>query len=658
MKKLSLLLMICSLGFALFFITKADAAVISAAGPGGGPQLRYFNTSGDATGTQFFAFNEAFHGGVDFAVGDVDGDGWEEVVVGAGKGGGPQVRIFSHTGELKYDGFFAFEEDFHGGVSVATADIDNDDRDEIVVGPLSGKASQIKIFDQWGTEQTSSFVAFGEDFTGGVSLAAGDIDFDHRDEIFIGAGEGGGPQIRIFEADGTVKPFQFFAFSEDYHGGVNVAGGDVDLDGKAEIGVCQRNEQAWCKIYRYNMDKIILNEWKAYGDFEVGADIDLADTDGDGYAEVITGAGETGAPHVEIWDSNNNYERTSSFYAFSEAFRGGVNVSYIRDNKREYSFMKGMSYPGYDEDVYGGAISDGLLEELSRTGNEWVSLVPVWVQQDKYSTNIYRYYTATDESVRHAIDKIHALGMKVLMKPYIDPLDGTWRAEIEPASWSAWFSSYQSFINHYAAIAEEKDVEMFSIGVEYNSSESQVNEWRQTIQGIRERYSGLLTYSANFTGASGYGGGYQAVQFWNDLDYIGIDAYYVLTDENDPLLADLKASWNNHFNGIESWREREGYADKQIIFPEVGYSSYQGDNTEPWNYDYNGKVPDWQEQADCYEALFSEAIERPWFSGMFFWLWDNPSTDDYITYPHYDVGFTPRGKTAEWVLRKYYLSII
>lgn len=248
MKKLFLFLVICGLGFALFFIAKADAAILSAAGPGGGPQLRYFDSSGEAMGIQFFAFNEAFHGGVDIATGDVDGDGWEEIVVGAGKGGGPQVRIFSHTGELKYDGFFAFEESFHGGVSVATADIDNDDRDEIVVGPLSGKSAQIKIFDQWGTEQTSSFVAFGEDFTGGVSLAAGDIDFDNQDEIFVGAGEGGGPQVRIFESDGTVKPFQFFAFSEDYHGGVSVAGGDVDLDGKAEIGVCQKKEQAWCKM--------------------------------------------------------------------------------------------------------------------------------------------------------------------------------------------------------------------------------------------------------------------------------------------------------------------------------------------------------------------------------------------------------------------------
>ncbi|NQV12723.1 MAG: VCBS repeat-containing protein [Parcubacteria group bacterium] len=654
MKKFLVLTAFVFLG-AFLFAGSVQAAILTAAREGGGPHVRFFDADGEYTEKNFFAFAEDFQGGVNLAVGDVDRDGYEEIVVAAGSSGGPQVRIFSQEGEPKYPGFFAWEQNFHGGITLAVGDIDGDKQEEIIVGPASGKESEIKIFDYLGNEVADSFVAFGANFTGGVSLAAGDVDYDRQDEIIVGAGQGGGPQVRIFDSDGTVKPFQFFAFSEEYHGGVNVAAGDFDLDGKDEIGVCQAEEQAWCKIYRYNVNKVVLAEWKAYGDFTVGADISLADVDEDGMAEIITAAGAGGSPHVQVFElSGEEPERISSFYSYDQKFRGGVNVEYINENRRDHNFIKGLSYAGYYDEVFLEDASDASLEALAKTGTEWVAVVPVWYQETKNSNEIFRYYTPTDESVRHVIDKIHSLGMKVLLKPFVDSQDGTWRALFEPSDWDAWFTSYRSFINLYAQIAEEKDVEMLSLGVEYNSSEGRLADWRAVIDSAEEYYSGPLTYAANHSAVEGYGGGYQNIGFWNELDYVGIDTYFVLTDKNDPSLAELEAAWRGHLSEIETWRNGSRL-NKPVIFTEVGYGSYDGSNKTPWSYDFTDKVADWSEQADCYEALITESEKKSWFAGLFFWWWDNPSTDDYYRGgENYNLGFTPRGKNAEDVLKEYF----
>ena len=171
----------------------------------------------------FFAYHKDFSGGVNIASGDVDGDGISEIITGAGPGGGPHVRIFDLNGTLKSQ-FFAYDSNFRGGVNVASGDLDGDGISEIITGAGPGGGPHVRIFDINGTLK-SQFFAYDPKFSGGVNVASGDTDGDGRSEIITGAGPGGGPHVRIFDINGTLKS-QFFAYDPKFSGGVNVASGD------------------------------------------------------------------------------------------------------------------------------------------------------------------------------------------------------------------------------------------------------------------------------------------------------------------------------------------------------------------------------------------------------------------------------------------------
>lgn len=208
----------------------------------------------------FFAYDKNFRGGVNVALGDVDGNGIDEIITGARKGGGPHVRIFKKDGTLKYPGFFAYNSNFRGGVNVASGDLDGDGIDEIVTGVGRDGEPQVRIFDQSGNQKLNpGFYAYNKNFRGGISVACGDIDYDGKEEIITGAGEGGGPQVRVFEANSSPKPIQFFAFESSYNKGINVYAVDKDNDGKSEIAVEGKNK---IKVYRYNEEKVVVGEYK------------------------------------------------------------------------------------------------------------------------------------------------------------------------------------------------------------------------------------------------------------------------------------------------------------------------------------------------------------------------------------------------------------
>ncbi len=299
--------------------------IVTAAGAGGGPHIRVFDSAGLAV-SGFFAYNEKFTGGVNVATGDVDGDGKDEIITGAGAGGGPHVRIFDLFGQPK-GGFFAFNKSFTGGVNVAAGDVDGDGKGEIIVGPARGGDSVVKIFDLNG-QIKNEFSVYPAKFTGGVNVATGDVDGDGKDEIITGAGAGGGPHVRVFDAQGNQKS-QFFAFNKSFTGGVNVAAGDIDADGKEEIIVSVASG-ASSYVRVFNAEFVLLRlQFLSYNkDFYQGVKITTADFDNNKKAEIITAPGKSLEPLIKVFDALGG--QLSEYYAYARRFYGGVNVATMK----------------------------------------------------------------------------------------------------------------------------------------------------------------------------------------------------------------------------------------------------------------------------------------------------------------------------------------
>jgi subtilisin family serine protease len=276
---------------------------------------------------EFQAYADNFLGGAHVVSGDVDGDGAVEIITGAGFGGGPHVRIFNEKGELEGQ-FFAYAEHFHGGVNVAACDIDGNGAAEIITGAGFGGGPQVRIFDRFGNAK-GQFFAYNKNFRGGVYVACGDVDGDGAVEIITGAGRTGGPQVRIFKPDGRVEG-QFFAYDFRFRGGVRVALGDIDggaRNNKREI-ITAPGPHGGPHIRIFDNHANVKGQFFAYNkNFRGGVYVAAGDIDNDGLAEIITGAGPGGAPHVRVFEADS--QLLGSFYAYKSEFSGGVEVGVV-----------------------------------------------------------------------------------------------------------------------------------------------------------------------------------------------------------------------------------------------------------------------------------------------------------------------------------------
>lgn len=204
---------------------------VIAAGYGGGPHVKVADEQ-NRTVASFFAYDTNFRGGAEVDTGDIDGDGIDEIITGAGKGGGPHIRIFSHNGVLLKQ-FFAYSKEDRSGVRASIGDVDGDGKAEVVTVPLAGNAAPVKIFDLNGKE-LSSFYAYGDKYKDGHDIGVGDVNNDGTDEIVTGPGKGSGPHIRIFNGSG-VRLQSYFVYDLDNRGGVRVAVGDITGNSADEI---------------------------------------------------------------------------------------------------------------------------------------------------------------------------------------------------------------------------------------------------------------------------------------------------------------------------------------------------------------------------------------------------------------------------------------
>ena len=223
--------------FAYLKAYPGQAEIITASGPDGSQSIELSAATGRIDLVQnggyfssFNPYNQLYRKQMSLAAKVEDGY-FRKIIVGAGLGGGPQVLIFSPTGRLE-GGFFAYNKALRGGVNVALGDVDGNGEDDIITGPGPGEEPRVKVFSASG-QLKSSFLAYDPRFRGGVNVAVGDINGDGRAEIITAPASAGGPHIRIFTCDGRVLS-SFFAYDQKYRGGVKVSVA-YDSDGRAEI---------------------------------------------------------------------------------------------------------------------------------------------------------------------------------------------------------------------------------------------------------------------------------------------------------------------------------------------------------------------------------------------------------------------------------------
>ncbi|MDP3244878.1 MAG: putative glycoside hydrolase [bacterium] len=186
-------------------------------------------------------FGKDFKGGLNFAFGDVNGDGRKEIVVAGEQSGGGEVRVYRDSGELLVLPWRTFGNKYKGGVNLAVGDLENDGQAEVIVGAGQGGGPQVRIFSYQGRLLSGGFFAYDPRWRGGVRLAAGDLNGDGKAEIVTAPGQGDLPQIKVFNSRGQTISTGFLAFDARNKSGLWPAVADLDKDGKMEIVVAIRN---------------------------------------------------------------------------------------------------------------------------------------------------------------------------------------------------------------------------------------------------------------------------------------------------------------------------------------------------------------------------------------------------------------------------------
>ncbi len=210
--------------------------IITGSGIGGGPRVRVFSGIDGSVIREFFAFEDTFRGGIFVAGGDVDGDGKADVIVGAEVGGGPRITTFSGADGTILNNFFAFDSNQRGGTRVAAGDFNGDGLADIVASTGFGVPTRIRVFNGANVTNTlQDFAPFEPGFTGGITVAVGDVNGDGKPDIITGAEIGGGPRVQVFNGVNQQPINSFFAFEQGFTGGARVAAQDVNEDGKADI---------------------------------------------------------------------------------------------------------------------------------------------------------------------------------------------------------------------------------------------------------------------------------------------------------------------------------------------------------------------------------------------------------------------------------------
>lgn len=300
-----------------------------------------------------------------------------------------------------------------------------------------------------------------------------------------------------------------------------------------------------------------------------------------------------------------------------------------------------------------------ITEHILPAGMNYVALTPTCMGRDANDIEIACEYERVagksgppvmDDELVNTIQYLHSVGLRVVLKPHfllISELENDFSGpqlgyQWNDETWHAWFENYTVFITHYAQIAEEQQVDIFVIGNEMEYATHREEDWRNVIAAVRLVYTGPITYAANTWNFEAL-----KVGFWDDLDFIGTNAYnYFYQPISDVSIEGMRNAWEPALQKLEALSETHG---KPVLFTEFGATSKVGHN-QGIARDWIAASYDGQAQADHYEAFFAAIQDRPWVKGVLIW--------DLVTEPMQggpnDLGYSFIAKPAEAVVHQFY----
>nr|WP_299344075.1 glycoside hydrolase [Allomuricauda sp.] len=307
--------------------------------------------------------------------------------------------------------------------------------------------------------------------------------------------------------------------------------------------------------------------------------------------------------------------------------------------------INGVSFVGSRERV-----SQEHVDPVLNVNANYAAVMPFGFTRNLSSPKVIfdtdrQWYGETKKGAKQYIKMLQENGVKVMLKPQIWVWRGEFTGDIMMESeedWKTLEDTYKDFILSYAQLAEETQCEIFCIGTELEEFiKNRPDYWKGLIGEVKELYKGKLTYAANWDE-------YSRTPFWNQLDFIGVDAYFPLSEERFPTLDELKSGWQPWKTRLVEFSQKN---ERPVLFTEFGYRSMDFTAKKPWLVDRNEMDVNLEAQADATRAVFEEFWEEDWFAGGFVWKWfihhgDSGGAEDNR--------FTPQNKPAEVVIRNFY----
>ena len=290
------------------------------------------------------------------------------------------------------------------------------------------------------------------------------------------------------------------------------------------------------------------------------------------------------------------------------------------------------------------------INPVIKAQSNYVALMPYSiirnVETPKIEFNTKREWFGESENGLYQYAKeFQKNNIKIMVKPHLWLRRGGFTGHLKPNSeenWEILEDSYRDYILTYAKAAEELKAEILCIGTELGEFvANRPRYWQKIIKEIRAIYQGKLTYAANWDE-------FKRVSFWGELDFIGVDAYFPLSDKKSPTIQEFENGWKPHKNEIMRVQKK---FNKPVMFTEFGYRSVDFTGKKPWESNRLKGSVNLQVQADALQAIYNQFWKEEWFSGGFIWKW---------FHRHDEVGgennnrFTPQNKPAEVLLQQLY----